>query len=253
MRKKIVSPAHGGRRARRVVVEGMCSGRAALAVWVCEGDVPVPGPATRARGTSGCWSGCGSSRRGTRATVSADRCPVAPGGAGRGPGGCRGCGARRVRVRRPGARSAGEGCPLGCRPGRSTAATSGAGTSSDATVRSDKAGVHRQRAAALAGRRQDQDHLHRSRQPVADGFVENFHGRLRDGVEREQVWTLTEARVVVEDFRGEYKPLRRRRRAGLSQPGGLRGHPSQPHLRLQSPSGLLAPEMDNPTAMRVPC
>jgi len=35
-----------------------------------------------------------------------------------------------------------------------------------------------------------------------DGFVESFHARFRDEyLKREQLWILTEARVVVGDFR----------------------------------------------------
>jgi transposase InsO family protein len=38
--------------------------------------------------------------------------------------------------------------------------------------------------------------------PWQNGFVESFHGRFRDEcLNREQLWTLTEARVVIEDFR----------------------------------------------------
>jgi transposase InsO family protein len=35
------------------------------------------------------------------------------------------------------------------------------------------------------------------REPNQNGYVESFHGRLRDEcLNREQFWTLTEARVV---------------------------------------------------------
>lgn len=45
--------------------------------------------------------------------------------------------------------------------------------------------------------------------PWQNGFVESLHGRLRDEcVNREQLWTLSEARVVIEDFRCEYNELR---------------------------------------------
>jgi putative transposase len=38
--------------------------------------------------------------------------------------------------------------------------------------------------------------------PWQNGFVESFHGRFRDEcLNREQLWTLTEARVVIEDLR----------------------------------------------------
>ena len=41
--------------------------------------------------------------------------------------------------------------------------------------------------------------------PWQNGFVESFHGRLRDEcLNREQLWTLTEARVVIEDYRCQY-------------------------------------------------
>ena len=37
--------------------------------------------------------------------------------------------------------------------------------------------------------------------PWQNGFVESFHGRFRDEcLNREQLWTLTEARVVIEDL-----------------------------------------------------
>ena len=45
--------------------------------------------------------------------------------------------------------------------------------------------------------------------PWQNGFVESFHGRCRDEcLNREQLWTLTEARVVIEDFlyRRQYAP-----------------------------------------------
>lgn len=41
--------------------------------------------------------------------------------------------------------------------------------------------------------------------PWQNGFVESFHERFRDEcLNREQLWTLTEARVVIEDFRIKY-------------------------------------------------
>jgi putative transposase len=45
--------------------------------------------------------------------------------------------------------------------------------------------------------------------PWENGFVESFHGRFRDEcLNREQLWTLTEARVVIEDFRVDYNVRR---------------------------------------------
>ena len=45
--------------------------------------------------------------------------------------------------------------------------------------------------------------------PWENGFVESFHSRFRDEcLNREQLWTLTEARVVIEDFRQQYNTQR---------------------------------------------
>ena len=45
--------------------------------------------------------------------------------------------------------------------------------------------------------------------PWENGFVESFHSRFRDEcLNREQLWTLTEARVVIEDFRLDYNSAR---------------------------------------------
>jgi transposase InsO family protein len=45
--------------------------------------------------------------------------------------------------------------------------------------------------------------------PWQNGFVESSHGRFRDEcLNREQLWILTEARVVIEDFRLHYNQRR---------------------------------------------
>ncbi len=45
--------------------------------------------------------------------------------------------------------------------------------------------------------------------PRKNGFVESFHSRFRDEcLNREQLWTFTEARVVIEDFRHDYNTER---------------------------------------------
>ena len=55
--------------------------------------------------------------------------------------------------------------------------------------------------------------------PWQNGFVESFHGRFRDEcLNREQLWTLTEARVVVEDFRREYNERRPHGKLGYQSP-----------------------------------
>jgi putative transposase len=55
--------------------------------------------------------------------------------------------------------------------------------------------------------------------PWQNGFVESFHGRFRDEcLNREQLWTLTEARVVIEDFRNRYNQKRPHSRLGYQSP-----------------------------------
>jgi transposase InsO family protein len=55
--------------------------------------------------------------------------------------------------------------------------------------------------------------------PWQNGFVESFHGRFRDEcLNREQLWTLTEARVVVEGFRREYNQVRPHSKLGYLSP-----------------------------------
>jgi hypothetical protein len=50
-------------------------------------------------------------------------------------------------------------------------------------------------------------------------FVESFHSRFRDEyLNREQLWTLTEARVVIEDFRQDYNAERPHSSLGYFSP-----------------------------------
>ena len=52
-----------------------------------------------------------------------------------------------------------------------------------------------------------------------NGFVESFHSRFRDEcLNREQLWTLTEARVIIEDFRLDYNAERPHRSLGYLSP-----------------------------------
>ncbi len=52
-----------------------------------------------------------------------------------------------------------------------------------------------------------------------NGFVESFHSRFRDECRnREQLWTLSEARVVIEDFRQEYNAERLHSSLGYQSP-----------------------------------
>jgi len=55
--------------------------------------------------------------------------------------------------------------------------------------------------------------------PWQNGYVESFQGRLRDEcLNREQFWPLTEARVVIEDYRREYNAFRPQRKPGYLSP-----------------------------------
>ena len=55
--------------------------------------------------------------------------------------------------------------------------------------------------------------------PWGSGFVELFHSSFRDEcLNREQLWTLTEARVVIEDFRQDYNTERPHSSLGYLSP-----------------------------------
>jgi putative transposase len=74
--------------------------------------------------------------------------------------------------------------------------------------------------------------------PWQNGFVESFHGRFRDEcLNREQLWTLTEARVVIEDFRSEYNQLRPHSKLGYVSPERFAGQlaPSPTSVGLRPP------------------
>jgi transposase InsO family protein len=58
--------------------------------------------------------------------------------------------------------------------------------------------------------------------PWQNGFVESFHGRFRDEcLNREEFWTLTEARVVVGDYRRQYNEVRPHSRLGYESPAAF--------------------------------
>ena len=75
--------------------------------------------------------------------------------------------------------------------------------------------------------------------PWQNGFVESFHGRFRDEcLNREQLWTLTEARVVVGDFRKKYNEIRPHSRLGYESPAmfAARSCPFPAPVGLRPPS-----------------
>ena len=64
--------------------------------------------------------------------------------------------------------------------------------------------------------------------PWQNGFVESFHGRLRDEcLNREQLWTLTEARVVIEDYRCQYNHPRPHSKLGYQAQNASRPPPKR--------------------------
>ena len=55
--------------------------------------------------------------------------------------------------------------------------------------------------------------------PWQNGYIESFNARLReDCLNREELWTLTEARVVIEDWRWNYNHVRPHRSLGYITP-----------------------------------
>ena len=80
-----------------------------------------------------------------------------------------------------------------------------------------------------------------------NGFVESFHGRFRDEcLNREQLWTLTEARVVIENYRNRYNPKRPHSRLGYQAQPVTRPVYIHPWLRSGPRSRAFPPlGMDN--------
>ncbi len=75
--------------------------------------------------------------------------------------------------------------------------------------------------------------------PWQNGYIESFHSHFREEcLDREQLWSLTEARVVLEDWREEYNKERPHKSLALETPqsyartrqGGLSGR-ATPSLR----------------------
>ncbi len=55
--------------------------------------------------------------------------------------------------------------------------------------------------------------------PWQNGYIESFHSRFREEcLDREQLWTLSEARVVLEDWRIEYNHVRPHKSLKLETP-----------------------------------
>ena len=82
--------------------------------------------------------------------------------------------------------------------------------------------------------------------PWQNGFVESFHGRFRDEcLNREQLWTLTEARVVIEDFRCHYNERRPHGKLGYQSPARFAAMQQQ-----LTPASLIDAGQTSPTQLQ---
>ena len=82
--------------------------------------------------------------------------------------------------------------------------------------------------------------------PWQNGFVESFHGRFRDEcLNQEQLWTLTEAHVVIEDFRCEYSERRPQGKLGYQSPARFAARQRQ-----LTPALLTEAGQPNPTQLQ---
>lgn len=88
--------------------------------------------------------------------------------------------------------------------------------------------------------------------PWQNGFVESFHGRFRDEcLTRETLWSLTEARVVIEDYRQHYNTQWPHSQLGYQSPARFAAHltPSLAPVGLRPPSAKDGQHTtDNPTS-----
>lgn len=83
--------------------------------------------------------------------------------------------------------------------------------------------------------------------PWQNGFVESFHSRFRDEcLNRETLWTLTEARVVVEDYRRFYNHQRPHSKLGYISPARFAAN--NPNQKTPSTDPSLTP-----VGLRPPC
>ena len=82
--------------------------------------------------------------------------------------------------------------------------------------------------------------------PWQNGFVESFHGRFRDEcLNREQLWTLTEARGGHRRLPAGIQPTKAASQTGRPESGELCAEENF-HLRFRSGYALPPPEMDKP-------
>ena len=84
--------------------------------------------------------------------------------------------------------------------------------------------------------------------PWQNGYIESFHSRFREEcLEREQLWTLSEARVVLEDWRMEYNYLRPHKSLKLESPKSFAFHSAGGASGRATP--FLRPRLDKSTIL----
>ena len=84
--------------------------------------------------------------------------------------------------------------------------------------------------------------------PWQNGYIESFHSRFREEcLEREQLWTLSEARVVLEDWRREYNYVRPHKSLKLETPKHFALHAAGGAFGRATP--FLRPRLDTSTIL----
>jgi len=84
--------------------------------------------------------------------------------------------------------------------------------------------------------------------PWQNGYIESFHSHFREEcLDREQLWTLSEARVVLEDWRREYNELRPHKSLKLETPKHFAATAQGGPFGRATPS--LRPPLDNPSIL----
>ncbi len=91
----------------------------------------------------------------------------------------------------------------------------------------------------MAGAGRGQDAVHRTGSPWEYGYNESFNGKLKDElIDRKMFYSLTEAQVLVEQWRWEYNTVRPHSALGYRPPAPEAVRPSSWFLKRPS---LLGP------------
>jgi len=108
-----------------------------------------------------------------------------------------------------------------------------------------RAGVLRQGSSRVARETGRGNAVHRAGQPLGNGYIESFNGKLRDELlNREIFYTLKEAGILIEQWRRHYNGVRPHSALGYRPPAPesiafpVIGLPS-PWKSLETPGGFL--------------